>query len=291
MQVLRNTLEELRANDTLECSENLHYLVIKWQLAVDYFEPNRDRINKILLDSQVKRQMPKPGEIPSALNTLKNRIDKINSLAKDFIEEMRLNSYELSEGAKRNTYAVDCATFIENCEETRKILWSIIDSIKDENYSALKEISSILSSFASSFRIGPFIDSFERYYYKIEESFTDMEVDDDQTSEESGAEVLSTTQEQENQDLGLKLKWNCKPAIAGYIISELIRARYIEPPTTNGELSFAKLAGICQQIFDIKYNGKPTTLDHLKKVVNPESNTLPDYKRAKLNLPDLEQLT
>ncbi|GAB3927906.1 hypothetical protein [Larkinella terrae] len=88
----------------------------------------------------------------------------------------------------------------------------------------------------------------------------------------------------------VKLQWNCKPAIAGYIISELIRAGYIDPPTTHGDLSYAKLASICFKIFDIQNDGRPTTLDYLKKVVNPESNSLPDYKRAKLKLPDLDQL-
>ena len=90
---------------------------------------------------------------------------------------------------------------------------------------------------------------------------------------------------------GAKLQWKSNPTITGYIISELIRAGYLEPPITNGELSYAKLAGICNQIFDIRSDGKPTTLDYLKKVVNPESNQLPDHKRAKLRLPDLDQLT
>lgn len=101
----------------------------------------------------------------------------------------------------------------------------------------------------------------------------------------------STNEEPEPIAPGVKLQWNCSPAIAGYIITELVRAGYIEPPKTHGELSYAKLAGICSQLFDIRSDGKPTTLDYLKKVVNPESNPLPDYKRAKLNLPDLDQLT
>jgi hypothetical protein len=104
-------------------------------------------------------------------------------------------------------------------------------------------------------------------------------------------EGLEKNIEKNIQATNTVLKWNCSPAIAGYIISELIRAGYIEPPTTNGELSFAKLAGICSQIFDIQSKGKQTTLDYLKKVVNPESNSLPDTKRIKLKLPDLDQLT
>ena len=103
--------------------------------------------------------------------------------------------------------------------------------------------------------------------------------------------IHAPIQESEPTEPGVKLKWKCSPAIAGYIISELIRTGYVEPPITNGELSYAKLAGICNQIFDIRSDGKLTTLDYLKKVVNPESNQLPDYKRAKLNLPDLDQLT
>jgi len=99
------------------------------------------------------------------------------------------------------------------------------------------------------------------------------------------------TPKREGIEQVLKLTWSCKPAIAGYIISELVRAGYIEPPITNGELSYAKLATVCYQIFDFKNEGKSTTLEYLKKVVNSQSNSLPDHKRAKLKLPDLDQLS
>lgn len=106
----------------------------------------------------------------------------------------------------------------------------------------------------------------------------------------NGKPALSS-QEPQPPEPGVKLKWNCQPAVAGFIISELIRAGYIDPPTTNGEMSNAKLAAVCNQIFDIRgKEDKPTTLDYLKNVVDPERNTLSPTKRAKLKLPDLSDL-
>ncbi|QHV97283.1 hypothetical protein [Spirosoma endbachense] len=96
------------------------------------------------------------------------------------------------------------------------------------------------------------------------------------------------TNEEEANRLN-KLTWSCKPAVAGYIISELIRAGYIEPPIKNGELSLNKLANICSQLFDV--SGYSPSRDSWRNVVDPERNALPDSKRAKLNLPDLDQLT
>ena len=87
---------------------------------------------------------------------------------------------------------------------------------------------------------------------------------------------------------GEKLQWNCKPAVAGYIISELIRKGYIEPPVTHGELSYAKLGAICNELFTVA-NHTPTP-ESWRKVLNPESSTLSDHKRAKLSLPDSNDL-
>jgi hypothetical protein len=93
---------------------------------------------------------------------------------------------------------------------------------------------------------------------------------------------------QPNSSEGLKLKWNCKPAVAGYIISELIRAGYIDPPTKDGDLNYKKMAVICNQIFEFKdYTPSP---DSWRNVIDSERNTLPDIKRVKLKLPDLENL-
>lgn len=88
---------------------------------------------------------------------------------------------------------------------------------------------------------------------------------------------------------GVKLQWNCKPAIAGFIISELIRAGYLEPPKTNGEMSLTKLANICNQVFEVRDHTPSNS--SWRNVVDPDRNTLPDIKRAKLKLPDLDQLT
>lgn len=106
---------------------------------------------------------------------------------------------------------------------------------------------------------------------------------------EEGEEIVHPDGQPQIIEPGLKLRWNCKPAVAGYIISELIRAGYLEPPTTNGELSLKKLAGICNQLFEVK--GHTPSIDSWRNVVDPERNTLPDMKRVKLNLPDLDQLT
>ncbi|MCK8493146.1 hypothetical protein M0L20_14850 [Spirosoma sp. RP8] len=89
-----------------------------------------------------------------------------------------------------------------------------------------------------------------------------------------------------------KLVWNCKPAVAGYIISELIRAGYIDPPIANGDLNYAELGRICSQLFEFKKH-KPSA-EGWRKLLNADvagSNALPDYKRAKLKLPDIDQLT
>jgi hypothetical protein len=91
-----------------------------------------------------------------------------------------------------------------------------------------------------------------------------------------------------NNELQPKLTWSCKPAVAGYIISELIRAGYVNPPTTNGELSLTKLAKICDQLFDIA--GHNPSQGSWRNVLDPERNTLSDHKRARLNLPDSDQL-
>ena len=86
------------------------------------------------------------------------------------------------------------------------------------------------------------------------------------------------------------LKWNCSPAIAGFIISELIAKGYIEAPTTNSEWSYSKTAKICSVIFEITGDKGRTTVDHLKNVLNPERNTLPEYKKKKLEMPQLDDI-
>ncbi|CCH55888.1 hypothetical protein BN8_05185 [Fibrisoma limi BUZ 3] len=105
-------------------------------------------------------------------------------------------------------------------------------------------------------------------------------------------DILSGASTEKEPDNGVdknKLIWNCKPAIAGFIISELIRAGYIEPPITNGELSLTKLANICNSSFRFtKYNPSPNSW---RNVVDTERNTLSEANRTKLTLPDLDQLS
>ena len=87
---------------------------------------------------------------------------------------------------------------------------------------------------------------------------------------------------------GARLTWSCKPAVAGYIISELIRAGYVEPPTTNGDLSYSKLADICNQIFKVAQHSP--TRDSWRNVIDPNRNTLSEIKRAKIKLPDSSEI-
>ncbi|MBO0937241.1 hypothetical protein J2I47_11850 [Fibrella sp. HMF5335] len=145
-----------------------------------------------------------------------------------------------------------------------------LDDIRDFIASHFQK-SLILSLNSTKF---PFLTGIVRYSLLCDnEITTDLEDPEDATPKIS------------NQ----KLQWTCKPAVAGYIISELIRAGYLAPPTTGGEMSLNKLAGICNQLFDFKDHAP--TVGSWRNVIDPERNTLPDLKRAKLVFPDLDQLT
>jgi hypothetical protein len=84
-----------------------------------------------------------------------------------------------------------------------------------------------------------------------------------------------------------KLKFKCKPAVAGYLISELIRQDYIEIPLHNGDINMTELGRICSQIFELP-EGFKTNAEGWRKVLDVDNNTgnqLTDIKRAKLKLP------
>lgn len=100
---------------------------------------------------------------------------------------------------------------------------------------------------------------------------------------------IDTIQRKQSTEPNVKLQWTCKPAVAGYIITELIREGYLDPPTTNGELSYAKLGAICEQLFTVA--GHSPTAESWRKALNPESNTMPDYKRIKLKMPPYSELS
>ncbi|GAB4040453.1 hypothetical protein [Spirosoma jeollabukense] len=101
--------------------------------------------------------------------------------------------------------------------------------------------------------------------------------------------IIAVDQEPLSKETEVKLKWNCKPAIAGYIISELIRAGYIEPPVRRGDLNLKELARICDQLFEFK-DYKPG-VDGWRNNVDQTRNELTEIPRAKLKLHDLDQLS
>ncbi len=89
----------------------------------------------------------------------------------------------------------------------------------------------------------------------------------------------------------IKIQWKGSPALFGYIILELVGKGYIEPPRHGGEWSYAKLAKLCFQYFEIHNNkGEVTTLENLIKEINPNKCTLSDTKRARFTIPDLSDL-
>lgn len=89
-----------------------------------------------------------------------------------------------------------------------------------------------------------------------------------------------------------RIHWNGSPALFGYIILELVDKGYIEPPKYGGEWSYAKLAKLCFQYFEIKNKkGELTTIGNLtKEMQDLEKNTLSPFKREKIKIPDLSEL-
>lgn len=82
-----------------------------------------------------------------------------------------------------------------------------------------------------------------------------------------------------------KITWKGTPSQFGYIILELVKHGFIDPPPYNTGPNFTGLARLCFHYFDIK-----TTEDNLIKELNPYNNTLSDGKRAQFQIPDLSDL-
>jgi hypothetical protein len=90
---------------------------------------------------------------------------------------------------------------------------------------------------------------------------------------------------------GAKLTWTCNPATAGFIIAQLVRNGFIEPPAKNGNLNYAELGRICSQIFDFKDNNP--TPESWRKVLNIDAsggNQLSRINRAKFTFPYKDDL-
>lgn len=91
---------------------------------------------------------------------------------------------------------------------------------------------------------------------------------------------------------GMRLKLKCSPAIAGFIVSELVRGDYIEIPLKHGTINYTELGRICSQIFELPSEYKITAVGW-RKVIDVDSiggNQLINSKRAKLKLPDRKDL-
>jgi hypothetical protein len=82
-----------------------------------------------------------------------------------------------------------------------------------------------------------------------------------------------------------KLKCNASPAIIGHIFNELVAKGYIEPPLYNAEINLTALAKWFKSNFEIE-----TTEEYLRKVFNPNSNTLSFEKKQKFTIPELKDL-
>jgi len=80
-----------------------------------------------------------------------------------------------------------------------------------------------------------------------------------------------------------KIKWAGSPSQFGYIILELVKHGFIEPPLYHGETNFTGLAKLCFNNFNID-----TSQENLIKEMNQAKNTLSDTKRAKIKISDTE---
>ena len=82
-----------------------------------------------------------------------------------------------------------------------------------------------------------------------------------------------------------KIKWLGTPSQFGFLIMELIRQGYIEPPKKNSEYSYKALAGSCFNAFDI--TGSPQTLE---KELSERTCSLSETKRAKFTIPHISDI-
>lgn len=81
-----------------------------------------------------------------------------------------------------------------------------------------------------------------------------------------------------------KIKWNCSPAVMGYIFSEFVRQNFIAPPLHNGEVNFTRLAKLCWQYFDISSNSEDYFIKQFRE------SSLSETKKKKFTIPDLKDI-
>ena len=96
-------------------------------------------------------------------------------------------------------------------------------------------------------------------------------------------DIFGTITDKENESE--KIKWNCSPAIFGFLFSELVKQNYIKPPLYNGETNMTGLAKLLWNYFEIK-----TTKENFIKEMNPNKTSLSETKRMKFTIPDLKSL-
>jgi hypothetical protein len=85
-----------------------------------------------------------------------------------------------------------------------------------------------------------------------------------------------------------KLKWKGKAEQFGFIFSELAKKGFIEIPGTHGDASYSKYAKVCFDLFEFE---KETTLENLKRAMNPNKNMLSESNRAKIIIPGKEDIS
>ncbi|GAB4012863.1 hypothetical protein GCM10028808_30370 [Spirosoma migulaei] len=132
MKAQRAILDQLRSNSIHEDFERL-FVRIFGDHIYSFHHPLMDLCN-------------------TEFNTLSKRLSIINSLASDFINEMRYNSYELPKGSRRNTYAIDCWHILQEwdyCDKSLQDRISALDSRVSlesalQNHPKTKELRDIL---------------------------------------------------------------------------------------------------------------------------------------------------
>ncbi|KAA0990481.1 hypothetical protein [Dyadobacter aurulentus] len=83
-----------------------------------------------------------------------------------------------------------------------------------------------------------------------------------------------------------KLRFLCRPSVAGFIIQQLINNGYIEAPLYSSEWSYRKTAKISWSVFDFG----STTIANLEKEISLDGNSLSELKKAKFSIPPYSDL-
>jgi hypothetical protein len=82
-----------------------------------------------------------------------------------------------------------------------------------------------------------------------------------------------------------KLKWCGKPSHLAFIINELVEKGFIDSPKSKGDTSYKKLADEVLSAFDVD-----TTEQNMQKELNPNKNTVGDFNRMKITIPNISDL-